>query len=114
MVYNVSFLTGAAGTVPINQLPVNLPAAELRGGKGKRNVQCLHLSQHSIHLQAECSHHGEKQCSRFSRVREVANPVHVLSPAHSSDREQVCSPPCVGIQGIPQVLIGPDPKGCVI
>lgn len=36
--YNVSFLTGAAGTVPINQLPMNLPAAELRGGKGKRET----------------------------------------------------------------------------
>ena len=36
--YNVPFLTGAAGTVPINRLPVNWPPAELRGGRGRRKM----------------------------------------------------------------------------
>lgn len=36
-VYNVPFLTGAAGTVPINQLPMNRPPAGLgRGGEGEK------------------------------------------------------------------------------
>lgn len=38
MVYNVPFLTGEAGTVPINQLPMNQPPAELRGGEGRREM----------------------------------------------------------------------------
>lgn len=36
--YNVPFLTRAAGTVPINRLPVNWPPAELRGGRGRRKM----------------------------------------------------------------------------
>lgn len=38
MVYNIPFLTGASERVPTDQLLMNLPAAQLRGGKGRREI----------------------------------------------------------------------------
>lgn len=116
-VYKVPFLTGAAGTVPINQLATNWPPAELRGWKGGEKCSAFTFAsvaaQHPLESFLSSLAIVRSDVLGFPESEAAARPAHVPTPAHAGPSSRRpggkcrwgCSPPCVGTQGAPQALV---------